>query len=295
MPQPILKRPQGGRHPPQVAPAVHFSASNATVFATYSSARYDRSAIIVSTNECELPARGGCRTYYDNKQHLAGKSLHPRALAAAYEAQLEDDAGQDDDDEAELERTPTRTSPYIPLPVDPLIPRSYLTHSTAQFVLPPLVPDLSSSSDESDGFISPAPEPAAGYYGNPNLKLHFGHPNIPPPQPFYPSPIPMSSSPPASDRKRRSRRSPSATRRPVVEDGYEEEDLPGSFSHAGDFTAARVPVAPAPRDRSTKKDKSSSKEREGRSRKEKCGVASICRSLAGTSFRDANDGCLGGF
>nr|GAT50276.1 predicted protein [Mycena chlorophos] len=271
MPQPILKRSQ--RHPPQAAPSVHFppSPSLSRTYATHSAQRYDRRCIEVAPNACELPARG-CRTYYDlgNQHTPSGKALHPRAIAAQRaEAKY--------DNEAELERTPTRTSPYILLPVQPPIPSPYHQANHYPSYLsppPPLVPDLSSSSDESDGFASPPPAPMLGYFAAPNVKSpYFGYP---PPQPFYPSPTPPS---PPSDRRRRPRRSPS--RRPV-EDGYDEEDLPGSFSHAGEFRAP--PASPTTRDRSPK--------REGRSRKEKHSVGTLCRTLAGTSI---NDGCLGGF
>ncbi|KAF7297133.1 hypothetical protein MIND_00946200 [Mycena indigotica] len=310
MPQPILKRGQTTRappaHPPLLPHNVHFpsSPSLARTFATHSSTQYDRSPIEVSPNACELPARG-CpgRTYYDGSKPksgnshnplITGKALHPRAIAA-YDAQWTHEDGEDDNDETELERTPTRTSPYIPLPVQPPIPSPYYSMSPAttpnfhSHLPPPLIPDLSSSSDESDGFASPPPEPAIGYYGS--KYSYFGYPNAPPPSQFYPPPIspPPSSSPPSSDRKRRSRRS--SPRRQVIEDGYEEEDLPGSYSHAGAFSA-RMPSISPPRDRSMRK----SKDKEARSKKEKCTVSSLCRSLAGTSFRDGeSEGCLGGF
>ncbi|KAJ7058188.1 hypothetical protein C8F01DRAFT_1256067 [Mycena amicta] len=298
MPQPILKRAHSARppapsHPPLMSPQVHWPSSPALTrtFSAHSPAQYDRSPIQVTPNACELPARG-CpgRTYYDgapsqsghSPKHLfSGKTLHPRAIAA-YEAQFAQEEA-DDDDETELERTPTRTSPYIPLPVPPPIPASYHpnypSYSVSPFP-PPLVPDLSSSSDESDGFVSPPPETAAPYYGGASTKYpYFGYPNSPPYQPppaLYPS-----------ERKRRSRRP--SPRRPIVQDGYEEEDLPGSFSHAGAFTARVASISP-PRDRSK-----SSSAKEGRSRKEKCAVASLCRSLAGTGFGNDNEGCLGGF
>ncbi|KAJ7889961.1 hypothetical protein B0H14DRAFT_2691408 [Mycena olivaceomarginata] len=146
-PNPILKRARTVHEdydpfPHLLNPSVHFppSPSLTRTFSAHSATQYDRTPIQVAPNACALPARG-CpgRTYYDSSAASNGRggSLHPRALAA-YEAQKQqlEDEGDDDDDE-EAERTPhAHKSP------------------------PPLVPDLSSESDESDGFASPPPEPA---------------------------------------------------------------------------------------------------------------------------------------
>ncbi|KAJ7222555.1 hypothetical protein GGX14DRAFT_664187 [Mycena pura] len=339
MPHPILKRAHSAQQapptPPRSAPAhsshpsVHFppSPSLTRTFSAHSPAYYDRSPIEVAPNTCALPARG-CpgRTYYDGsprgqsapeqRRHRLSKALHPRALAA-YEAQMYEDEG-DEDDSAELERTPTRTSPYIPLPVPPPIPQSYpYSHAPSPYSLPastphypiyqpqsaayqsippppPLVPDLSSSSDESDGFTSPQLGPAVGYLVVPGK---YPYPYSAYPAASYPAPhsYPAPQMPPSavpSERKRRSRKS--SPRRPVAEDGdagYEEEDLPGSFSHAGAFVAR---VVPSPECTPPKPSKDGRSRKEPRQKKDRC-VAALCRSLAGTGFRDENEGCLGGF
>lgn len=204
-PNPILKRARTVHEdydpfPHLLNPSVHFppSPSLTRTFSAHSATQYDRTPIQVAPNACALPARG-CpgRTYYDSSAASNGRggSLHPRALAA-YEAQKQqlEDEGDDDDDE-EAERTPTRTSPYIPLPVPPPIPNAHPSHASPYAATaypystpfsspatygyhtaqpPPLVPDLSSESDESDGFASPPPEPAG-----PPLHLGMSSPCAP--------------------------------------------------------------------------------------------------------------------
>ncbi|KAG6861808.1 hypothetical protein C0995_011689 [Termitomyces sp. Mi166 len=125
-PRPILKRPAPlGCTPSSSHLAVHFPPSPSLTthtFTAYSSAAYDRSPIEVSPNSCALPERG-CpgRTYtLDEPSSPSGRyrrsrGLHPRAIQ---QRQLED-----------AQRTIAS--------------------------LPPLIPDLSSESDESDGFSSP--------------------------------------------------------------------------------------------------------------------------------------------
>ncbi|KAH9836057.1 uncharacterized protein C8Q71DRAFT_672403, partial [Rhodofomes roseus] len=161
-PRPILKRPSTVADVPSLSrdrdeptellaidrgilqPVVRFPSRPALskTFSAHSSAQYDRSPIVVQPNTCALPARG-CpgRTYSLDDPALlasarasssrrrspsrAGRHLHPRAAAAL-------PANEEDDDP-----TP-RASPHAPLPA--------------------LVPDLSSESDESDGFTSPPNE-----------------------------------------------------------------------------------------------------------------------------------------
>ncbi|KAJ7938334.1 hypothetical protein B0H13DRAFT_1942519 [Mycena leptocephala] len=411
-PNPILKRARSANEAPH--PSVHFppSPSLTRTFSAHSSAHYDRTPIQVSPNACALPARG-CpgRTYYDGapsrkpsaKQHPTtgrGATLHPRALAA-YEAALDED-DDEDDDSTEAERTPTRTSPYIPLPVPPPIPSpnanaySHYSLSTSSFSSlstqyptylapqpPPLVPDLSSESDESDGFASPPPElalppgpmgggkyssagyPYVGYpsypypshsypasygapspYAPPNAAPYpYAHAYAPPPisstSPYHhPHPQSPSQTPPSPPLARR-RPSPRRPQTPFArgvgaeeEDGYEEEDLPGEYSHAGAFAArdrtrrsggspprerkarsaapsttsaysystpSSPPAAPAlsespPRDRERKTKDKTKRDGTKDGNKERCRVSTLCRTLKGTSFRDGEgEGCLGGF
>ncbi|KAJ7270759.1 hypothetical protein B0H12DRAFT_1093713 [Mycena haematopus] len=261
-PQPILKRartvaPDFDPFPHLLNPSVHFppSPSLTRTFSAHSAATYDRTPIQVAPNACALPARG-CpgRTYYDADPSRArypgakphpttgrGASVHPRALEA-YEF---DD---DDEDERDAERTPTRTSPYIPLPAPP-----------------PLVPDLSSESDESDGFASPPPEPAgppfvvggkspygySAYQMPPSSSYYPPAPyayayNTPTPAPSYTQLHTHSSASPPRHRTRPPPRRPQTpfARSEEARDGYEEEDLPRDFSHAGGF-ARRASAAVA--------------------------------------------------
>ncbi|KAL6299194.1 hypothetical protein BKA93DRAFT_613291 [Sparassis latifolia] len=151
-PRPCLKRPSQDRcasplsprdestqllaiDPGILHPLVHFAPSTelASTHSAYSAAVYDRSPIVVLPNRCALPERG-CpgRTYNvgdgtapstsrQRQRSPAARHRHPRAK----DLDLPED--EDDDD-----LTP-RTSP--------------LAHA---YALPPLVPDLSSESDESD-------------------------------------------------------------------------------------------------------------------------------------------------
>ncbi|KAI0305917.1 hypothetical protein B0F90DRAFT_1814753 [Multifurca ochricompacta] len=131
--------------PRQCRNTVHFppSPTLTRTFFAYSSSAYDRSPIVVLPNTCALPARG-CpgRTYipgctassppnsspnshtHKTVMKAKGKHMHPRrALGLGLGS----------------EPTPDRTT-------------------TSSVIPPPLVPDLSSESDESDGFTSSPPE-----------------------------------------------------------------------------------------------------------------------------------------
>ncbi|KAH7882216.1 hypothetical protein F5I97DRAFT_1913282 [Phlebopus sp. FC_14] len=134
--------------------AVHFppSPTLTRTYVAHSSVAYDRSPIIVAPNTCALPERG-CpgRTYtLDDERSLrssppkrrshSGMHLHPCAVSNHPVSNIVPrNRGVEDD----IARIPTRSSSLLP---------------------PPLVPDLSSESDESDGFTSPTPVPC-----NPSL------------------------------------------------------------------------------------------------------------------------------
>lgn len=151
---------------------VHFppSPTLTRTFSAYSPSTYDRSPIVVSPNTCALPERGcpgrtytldessksspPSRTNWSGSHH--GRHLHPRAVN--YTSHRQPSPSEDDDeyrDDEDIQRTPTGSYP----------------------ILPPLIPDLSSESDESDGFISPPPE-SSHYSPVPNS--HSGY--YPPPQ-----------------------------------------------------------------------------------------------------------------
>ncbi|PFH47067.1 hypothetical protein AMATHDRAFT_132824, partial [Amanita thiersii Skay4041] len=112
--------------------AVHFppSPSLTRIFAAYSASIYDRSPIIIAPNACALPERG-CpgRTYYSEDTHSSPK---PKSRRATNNARL---------------IHPRAFSSLADVP-------STMTTSA----LPPLIPDLSSESEESDGFASPIPD-----------------------------------------------------------------------------------------------------------------------------------------
>jgi hypothetical protein len=154
------------RLPTQCRNTVHFppSPSLTRTFSAHSSSAYDRSPIVVLPNICALPARG-CpgRTYIPgctapsspNSSNLhsqkvalktGGKHMHPRrALGLG------------------------------------IVPESTPEHATSTMTIPPpLVPDLSSESDESDGFASPPSElGASAAVTNPLAILPFTpHPNL---------------------------------------------------------------------------------------------------------------------
>lgn len=234
-PRPILKRAQTQQSPPMAAPryprssllqgshGVHFppSPTLTRTFSAHSPSTYDRSPIVVSQNTCALPERG-CpgRTYTldESESHKpkpatsnwmphSGRHLHPRASNFSYRAQS---PLIDEDDDDELQRTPTCTMPPLPL----------------------LIPDLSSSSEsseESDDWTPPADFMPLHYFPPPQSSTPTApsHPPIPYAPYRYPSegqqsyfagtPNALSFLPHASDEdqtkmRRRKQRDPSKTR-----------------------------------------------------------------------------------
>ncbi|KAI0285878.1 hypothetical protein BGY98DRAFT_943838 [Russula aff. rugulosa BPL654] len=118
---------------------VHFppSPTLTRTFSAHSPSTYDRSPIVVSPNICALPARGcpgrtyipGCGTPNPSdpsdshsRMNSGGKHMHPRRALSFGIVQ---------------EATPDDLTP------------------TSEDIPPPLIPDVSSESDESDGFTSP--------------------------------------------------------------------------------------------------------------------------------------------
>ncbi|TDL26408.1 hypothetical protein BD410DRAFT_520045 [Rickenella mellea] len=121
---------------PYPYPSVHFPPSPALTqtYPTHSVSAYDRHPIVVSPNDCALPERGCPGRTYDghkpSKQPIKrrdGSTIHPRALEC---------------------------------PRQPPLGERKASHRPMAASVPPLVPDLSSSSesDESDGLVSPPPE-----------------------------------------------------------------------------------------------------------------------------------------
>jgi hypothetical protein len=283
-PRPILKRSELTYHQSRSTPiyprasvhsthGVHFppSPSLTRTFSAHSPSLYDRSPITVSPNSCALPERG-CpgRTYtLDDAAPKStrtswrpaannGRHLHPRAVTSAYRESSPDIDQMTDEDEAQ--RTPTSTYP----------------------ILPPLIPDLSSESDESDGFTSPPSDYA--FYSNPCSYF-------PPP---HSHPIAAPSHPPI----------PYASHRIV---SYSNEEA--YFSGAPN-PLSFLPHPPSPSDdqkarrrKQRSRDQSRSRSRDGRqgSSDSRRGVDgsyksfSVCKALANCSIDSSDDGCLGGF
>ncbi|KAL0952383.1 hypothetical protein HGRIS_006660 [Hohenbuehelia grisea] len=313
-PRPILKRSPSSTSPPHIQPhAVHFPPSPALTrtFSALSSSQYDRSPIVVESNTCALPERG-CpgRTYtIEEQQHQqdrnnamyssypprshSGRVLHPRALGFA------PGAG----------------------------PTAYPSSSSGSqtmssqclgLAMPPLVPDLSSESDESDGFTSPPPSaiyapsssraPLKGYPPTGPSMVYdeyvsfLPHPPAPPLQhsssssshhaPVYHG---HSHAVPTEEQRARRRRD-----RDLKRERSRERDRVREEAEEYDADDATV-VSSSPRLSSSPRVSSSSprsSRRTGSSRSSgssSSGHASLCRSFSGFSVEDNSSGCLGGF
>lgn len=281
-PRPILKRSeshpsaqaqaQSPKYPrqsllhgtPPNAYGVHFppSPTLTRTFSAYSSASYDRSPIVVTPNSCALPERG-CpgRTYTLDDAAASsppssssnwrsgahnGRHLHPRAVAYRDLSHDEDDDHLDEQEESQ--RTPTRNFP----------------------ILPPLIPDLSSESEESDGFTSPPPEPAS----------------FPTPTAYYPPPHSHPISAPSHPPIPHSQRHTSL---------YSNE----SYFDGSPTALSFLPHAASPGDENQKarrrKQRDQSKEKPRRAADGSYKSLSVCKALANCSLDESGDGCLGGF
>ncbi|OAX40703.1 hypothetical protein K503DRAFT_768363 [Rhizopogon vinicolor AM-OR11-026] len=181
-PRPILKHqqtsPNYGRAigSQERLHAVHFppSPSLTRTYTAHPSSAYDRSPIVVAPNTCALPERG-CpgRTYTldgeppvrsppPSKRSQHGIHIHPRAVF-------------------------NNQSPVSPSRLNGIDEGFQRVHRRPSPVQPPLTPDLSSESDESDGFnasLKPAPSiPWSHALGDPSVYLmtppydHYGYPN----------------------------------------------------------------------------------------------------------------------
>lgn len=128
-PRPILKRTSSASSSSEKL-AVHFPPSPALVrtFVAHSPAAYDRSPIVVGPNDCALPERGG-RTYVLGEQPEPSSS---RRRASSKSGRL-------------------------------LHPRAIRDNMIPS--MPALIPDLSSESDESDGFPSPQLDNQEFFFG----------------------------------------------------------------------------------------------------------------------------------
>lgn len=312
--RPILKRsgsssvsytPPRTDHPPSHNPhVVHFppQPSLTRTFSAHSSSTYDRTPIAVTPNSCALPERG-CpgRTYTldESEQHSPpsptmarrghpsnGRDLHPRALAFYSNPRSLPEKNDDD-----AQRTPTRGFPSLPA----------------------LIPDLSSESDESDGFVSP---PQDAYYMSNTVTYRRVSPGLSfgaPPYDQYPSysinttstaPTPSSflphpPSPPTHShghplstlddeeaqaqaqlqrnrrRRDRDRRRERSRSRDRVRSIQDDED------EYYEYDVDVLPSSPKPL-RSARETRKSS-------------LSPLCRTLSSLDIVDPDAGCLGGF
>ncbi|KAJ3749774.1 hypothetical protein EV361DRAFT_922112 [Lentinula raphanica] len=148
-PRPILKRsptacPENDSELPFYGiQAVHFppSPSLSRFYHAHPSSIYDRSPIVVSANACALPERGCPGRTYTLDERTPSTSQQPMSLAP-----------------------PPRGGHLHPRALSQR-PAQYLQNEIPPHC-PPLIPDLSSESEESDGFISPPPEMSYSSFGS---------------------------------------------------------------------------------------------------------------------------------
>jgi hypothetical protein len=304
--RPILKRASNLDPPHHRNHAVHFPphTSLTHTFTAHSSSTYDRSPIVVTPNHCALPERGcpgrtyglddspvpPTRTSINHPQYYTqnGRAYHPRALALG-------SLIHHDDHVSDNFRCDDRQITPVSLP-------------------PPLVPDTSSESDESDGssFTPPnAPYPNAfsGYpisdtglsinsntsdtfsylsyssckssnvlnaSSNPSALSFLPHPPSPPRQHFYTSSEDEIVRKPRRSRSRRRDRSRDRDRIRESDDDY----------YYYDDEIDPLPFQPPP-----PRLKPFSPSRKDSMYK----PLSLSKTMTSLSFQDQDSGCLGGF
>ncbi|KAF9447453.1 hypothetical protein P691DRAFT_793449 [Macrolepiota fuliginosa MF-IS2] len=238
-PRPILKRSTST--PSAEKHVVHFPPSPALTrtFDAYSPAAYDRSPIVVAPNACALPERGG-RTYVLDE---------PTSLSPS------------------RRRSSSKSSRG-------LHPRAIGDSEP----IPSLVPDLSSESDESDGFPSPYLENQEFYFGPSNHVLKSSSDEavlsfLPhaPSIPYHPS---SEDTAHAEKPRRRKERKNDASR-----DNNRIRNSPAELDEEVDITPRRKPAPSIPSSAHVASVFNPS--------------FSLCDSFSSFALRD--DGCLGGF
>ncbi|KAG6911072.1 hypothetical protein DXG01_004587 [Tephrocybe rancida] len=258
-PRPILKRSAAFNG---VAPsrAVHFPPSPSLTthtYTAYSSAAYDRSPIQVSPNSCALPERG-CpgRTYTLDEQPTSTQERNPRRYYSSRG----------------------------------LHPRALACASSS--TLPPLIPDLYSESDESDGSTSPPSDsypPPSHLLGLPLPPDHLYSSSYDPYSPYSMTPPPITPSalaflphPPSDPHSPyapftspSSAESPKQRRRRGERTTHDASSVPDRIPDAYDVPTIRTP---------TKKRVPALTR-----------ALAPCRPVIASSFRVEDDGCLGGF
>ncbi|KAJ8074766.1 hypothetical protein PM082_019091 [Marasmius tenuissimus] len=260
-PKPILKRtPSDQQRSAAFSHGVHFPASPSSLactFDAYSPSTYDRSPIVVSPNACALPERG-CpgRTYTIDEPSCStrnafstmavtprGGTVHPRAFQSM-----------------------SNYSCYSP---DSQVAYSNPSSSS----IPPLVPDLSSESEESDGFISPPPHlsftrRSSTSPSSPRNDKHSHYADNSSIIPSSPSEIKVRRRRSSRERGERIRSSPALE---VDDPGYED-----------DYNVSQHCSPPSPTARSRK------------TRSSRRSMAALTQSLSSFGVQDEG-GCLGGF
>ncbi|TRM63322.1 hypothetical protein BD626DRAFT_569339 [Schizophyllum amplum] len=195
--------------PPTPSRGVHFPPSPrlTRTFSTHPPSDYDRSPIVVGPNTCALPERGG-RTYTEEYAQ-GGDYLSAR-----------DGECMRNGEYLRSTRTDARAS-------DTAYPRALPCYAPC----PPLTPDASSESDDSDACASPPPVPAAATFGG---MARPGHGlsvdlSISSALAFLPHPSPKTPLTPTSKTARRASSprkstSPSSSKRPSAYDENEDDD-----------------------------------------------------------------------
>lgn len=268
-------------HPPEHH-AVHFPPSPCVTrtYETHSSSIYDRSPIVVGPNNCALPARG-CpgRTYYKVEEEEEEDEIQFCTRFLRLAETRESKRGHAHP--RALELINDSDIPSVPL----------------------LIPDLTTSeSEESDGFISPAPESVTSVPFKPSLS-HDNCTALFPPEPLaHPALLPSftiservttitveSKSYPVPCPRPRVRRSRSSS--PPSDDIDEDSGYVEDSEHADEERTPtgtrRFSLSPPRQPVSTSPPK----------KKKGCKVAALrshlCKNL---SFRsDEDNSCLGGF
>lgn len=260
-PKPILKRtPSDQQRSAAFTHGVHFppSPSLARTFDAHSPSTYDRSPIVVAPNACALPERG-CpgRTYTIDDPCAArnkystmsvtprGATVHPRAFQS--------------------------TSNYSCYSSDAQV--AYSNPPPAS--LPPLVPDLSSESEESDGFISPPPHlslyrRSSSSPSSPRNDKYTHHADNSSIIPSSPNDIKVRRRRSSRERGERMRSAPGLEREEVDDPGYEDDCA---------ITQCCSPPSPTTRSRKTRSRRS---------------TAGLTQSLSSFCVQDEG-GCLDGF
>ncbi|KAH7926854.1 hypothetical protein BV22DRAFT_1032472 [Leucogyrophana mollusca] len=143
-----------------LSPHVHFppTPTLTSTFTTHSPTSYDRTPAIVPPNQCALPKR--------NERVLTGTSSPNTDRTGTPKARVHGEA---------------KGSYFHPRAFEACAPEPS-DNPSAQFHPPPLIPDVSSESDDSDGAAITPPDPLA----SPPISVHFAARHHDTPNPSIP-------------------------------------------------------------------------------------------------------------